>query len=134
MKSWKTIIGVKLFIVITIFLMALTVNNIAKPILEGDEYLAFAESMPEPDGGQKAIVAKLKYPKIAQEAKLQGKVFVLVFVNASGGVDDVKVVKGLGGGCDEAVIDAVKSSKFAPGKNKGQPVKVKLAMAFEFKL
>ncbi|MFH1196255.1 MAG: energy transducer TonB [bacterium] len=108
--------------------------TVHRPILEGEEYLAFAESMPEPVGGIKAIHAKLKYPKVAQEAKLQGKVFVLVFVNANGGVDDVKVVKGLGGGCDEEVVEAVKSTKFVPGKNKGQPIKVKLALSFEFKL
>jgi periplasmic protein TonB len=122
------------FAALFIFISGFKIITQPKPVLEGEEYLAFAESMPEPDGGIQAIYAKIKYPKVAKEAKLQGKVFVLVFVNTSGAVDDVKVVKGLGGGCDEEVMTAVKSTKFTPGKNKGQAVKVKLALAFEFKL
>lgn len=134
MKTMNIINKIALFASFVILLSGAKYVSNPKPILEGEEYLAFAETMPEPAGGIKAITSKLKYPKVAQEAKLQGKVFVLVFVNTSGGVDDVKVVKGLGGGCDEEVISAVKSSKFTPGKNKGQPVKVKLALQFEFKL
>ncbi|MCU7495300.1 MAG: energy transducer TonB [Ignavibacteria bacterium] len=105
--------------------------NIAE---QGDQYLAFAEVMPEPVGGLATVYKKIVYPTIAKNAGLEGKVYVLVFIDEKGGVDDVKIVKGLGGGCDEAAIHAIKSTKFTPGKNKGVPVKVKLSLPIIFKL
>ena len=101
---------------------------------ENEQYLAFAEKMPEPEGGMKAIIQKIEYPQIAKQAGIQGKVFLLAFIDESGTVQDVKVIKGLGGGCSEAAIEAVKKTKFKPGLNKGQPVKVKLSLPIIFKL
>ncbi|MCU7491427.1 MAG: energy transducer TonB [Ignavibacteria bacterium] len=101
---------------------------------QGDQYLAFAEVMPEPVGGLQSIYKKIVYPSIAKSAGLEGKVYVLIFINERGGVDDVKVVKGIGGGCEEAAIQAIKGVKFTPGKNGGAPVKVKLSLPISFKL
>lgn len=101
---------------------------------EGDQYLAFAEQMPEPVGGLKEIYSKIKYPEIAKKAGVQGKVFLMAMINENGTVDDVQIIKGIGGGCDEAAMAAVKSSKFSSAKNKGQSVKVKLSLSIEFKL
>ena len=101
----------------------------------GDEaYLAFAEVMPEPIGGIEGIYKKIEYPSVAKMAGVEGKVYVLVFINETGGVDDVKVIKGIGGGCEEAVISAVKDTKFKPASNGGKPTKVKLSLSFTFKL
>lgn len=99
-----------------------------------NEYLAFAEEMPAPIGGLGAVYKKISYPPMAKKARLQGKVFVLTFIDEKGDVTDVKVVKGIGGGCDEAVCEAIKSSKFEPGKNQGKAVKVKLSITINFKL
>lgn len=99
-----------------------------------DPYLAFAETMPEPVGGLAAIYKKIVYPPIAKSAGLEGKVYLLIFVNENGSVDNVKVLKGIGGGCEDAAVDAVKAVKYSPGKNNGVPVKVKLSLAITFKL
>ncbi len=110
-------------------------NKIFSNQIPGDEaYVAFAEVMPEPVGGIEGIYKKIEYPNVAKKAGIEGKVYVLVFINEGGEVDDVKVIKSLGGGCDEAVIDAVKASKFKPASNKGVPTKVKLSLAFTFKI
>ena len=99
------------------------------------DYLAFAEVMPTPVGGVQAIYKKItSYPKAAKDAGIQGKVYVLAFINEKGTVDKVKVVKGIGGGCDEAAIKAVRESKFTPGKSKGKVVKVKTSLAIVFKI
>ncbi len=45
-----------------------------------------------------------------------------------------KIIKGIGAGCDEAAIDAVKQTKFTPGKQKGKPVKVQVSIPIVFKL
>ncbi len=101
---------------------------------EGDQYLAFAEKMPEPVGGLKEIYSKIKYPEIAKKSGIEGKVFIMAMINENGTVDDVKIIKGIGGGCDEAAMKAVKDSKFSTAKNKGVNVKVKLSLSIEFKL
>lgn len=101
---------------------------------QDDGYLAFAEVMPAVQGGLAALYDKIKYPEVAMKAGIEGKVYVMAFINESGGVDDVKVIKGLGGGCDEAAVDAIKKAKFAPATNQGQPVKVKMSLPINFKL
>jgi periplasmic protein TonB len=99
-----------------------------------DPYAAFAEVMPEPVGGMSSIVKKITYPEMARKNGIEGKVYVLVMVNEHGGVDEVKVIRGIGAGCDEAAIKAVKSCKFTPGKSKGSPIKVKLSLPIVFKM
>lgn len=103
-------------------------------IPQEDPYLAFAEEMPTPIGGIESIYKKITYPEIARKAGLEGKVYMLVHVNENGGADDVKVVKGIGGGCEEAAAKVLKEARYTPGKNKGVPVKVKLSLAITFKL
>ncbi len=104
-------------------------------LLPGDEdYAAFAEEMPSPVGGMVSIQKNITYPSIAKQAGIEGKVYILAYINDKGTVDQVKVLKGIGAGCDEAAMDAVKKSKFTPGKNKGTPLKVKLSLTISFKL
>jgi protein TonB len=99
-----------------------------------EEYAPFAEEMSSPVGGIEGLVKNVHYPDMARKAGVQGRVFILVYVNEHGGVDDVKVVKGIGAGCDEAAIAAAKKTKFSPGKSKGQSIKTKLSLAINFKL
>ena len=90
--------------------------------------------MPEPVGGLPAIYKLIEYPEVAKKARVEGKVYVLAFINENGDVDDVKVVKGIGAGCNEATIEAVKKTKFLPGKMGGNPAKVKMSLQIQFKL
>ncbi len=99
-----------------------------------EEYLAFAEVMPEPANGLAALMKKISYPPIARSARLEGKVIAIAYVNENGGVDDVKIVRGLEGGCSEEVEKVLRESKFKPGMKEGKAVKVKLTMSFVFKL
>jgi len=109
-------------------------NNFSKEAPGDDEYAAFAEIMPEPVNGIEGIYKKISYPAVAKKAGIEGKVYVMVFVNESGDVDDVKVIRGIGAGCEDEVIDVVKETKFKPASNKGVATKVKLSLAFTFKL
>lgn len=107
-------------------------NHLTNP--QGEEFLAFATNMPAPIGGLAAIYKEISYPEIAKRAGIEGKVYLIAFINKNGNVDDVKVIKKLGGGCDEAAIAAVKKSKFEPGTSEGKPVNVKLSLQIQFKL
>ncbi|MEJ2616063.1 MAG: energy transducer TonB, partial [Ignavibacteriaceae bacterium] len=75
--------------------------------------------MPEPKDGLQSIYSKIKYPSEAQKAGVEGKVYLLIYISENGNVDDVKVLKGLGAGCDKAAVNAVKETKFNPGKDNG---------------
>lgn len=107
----------------------------ATTVLPGEEdYVVFAEKMPSPAGGIESIMKKINYPTVAKKTGIEGKVYVLVYINETGGVDNVKVIKGIGGGCDEAAADAVKSHKFTAAEHQGAAVKSKLSLSIQFKL
>lgn len=105
-----------------------------KIVEEEPTYFVAVEEMPEPIGGIAAIQSKIVYPEIAKRAGVEGKVYVLAFVDETGTVTDAKIIKGIGAGCDEAALDAVKKTKFKPGKQRGKPVKVQVSIPVVFKL
>ena len=105
-----------------------------KIVEEEPVYFVAVEEMPEPVGGIAEIQKKIVYPEIAKRAGVEGKVYVLAFVNEQGTVTDAKIIKGIGAGCDEAALDAVKKTKFKPGKQRGKPVKVQVSIPVVFKL
>ena len=101
---------------------------------EEPTYFVAVEEMPEPIGGIQAIQSKIIYPEIAKRAGVEGKVYVLAFVDETGEVTSVKIIKGLGAGLDEAALNAVKQTKFKPGKQRGKPVKVQVSIPIVFRL
>jgi periplasmic protein TonB len=83
----------------------------------------------------KFLSANLRYPAQAKAANLQGKVFVSFVVDKDGSVTDVKVLRGIGGGCDEEAVRVIKMlPKFTPGKQRGRPAKVMYQLPINFKL
>ena len=103
-------------------------------IEEEPTYFVAVEEMPGPIGGIKAIQEKIVYPEIAKRAGVEGKVYVLAFVNEQGDVTKAQIIKGIGAGCDEAALDAVLKTRFTPGKQRGKPVKVQVSIPIIFKL
>jgi len=103
---------------------------------ENEEELFFmaVEESPEPIGGMAAIMDKIKYPALAKQAKVEGEVIVRAYVNEIGMVTGTQIVKGIGLGCDEVALNAVKSTPFRPGKQRGKPVKVQLNIPIKFTL
>jgi protein TonB len=101
---------------------------------EEPTYFVAVEEMPEPIGGIKAIQEKIVYPEIAKRAGVEGKVYILAFVDETGNVIKGQVIKGIGAGCDEAALNAVLKTKFKPGKQRGKPVKVQVSIPVVFKL
>ena len=101
---------------------------------EEPQYFVAVEDMPEPIGGIAAIQSKIVYPEIAKRAGVEGKVYVKAFVDEKGNVTKVEVQKGIGAGCDEAAMKAVKETKFKPGKQRGKPVRVQVSIPVVFRL
>ena len=81
------------------------------------------------------IIENLKYPKEAQDARVEGKVIVRFVISKDGSVRDSEVVKGIGSGCNEAaqnIVDAMPN--WVPGKKDGKDVAVQYTLPFTFKL
>ena len=98
------------------------------------EIFVIVEQMPELIGGLASIQKKINYPEIAKKAGVEGRVIVQFVVDEGGNVQDPQVVRGIGAGCDEEAIRAVKQAKFEPGKQRGKSVKVKMSLPITFKL
>ena len=103
------------------------------------EIFKIVEEMPSFPGGEAKLmefVAKnVKYPQIARETGIQGRVFVNFVVEPDGSVSNVSVLRGIGGGCDEEAMRVVKTMpKWKPGKQRGQPVRVQYMLPVNFKL
>jgi protein TonB len=107
-----------------------------KEVIEATEeptYFVAVEEMPQPIGGLQGIQKMIEYPEIAKRAGIEGKVFVKAFVDETGSVTNAEIVKGIGGGCDEAAMDAILQTKFTPGKQRGKPIKVQVTIPVVFK-
>jgi protein TonB len=104
-----------------------------------DVVFRIVEEQPSPVGGYSAfyeyIGKKLKYPAQARRMGIEGKVFIEFIVDKDGSITEVTVMKGIGGGCDEEALRVIKAApKWKPGKQRGQPVKVKMVVPITFKL
>ncbi|MBQ4507301.1 MAG: energy transducer TonB [Paludibacteraceae bacterium] len=109
---------------------------------EEEEEVVFVvvEDMPEFPGGQQALFKYLsenvKYPVIAQENGIQGRVICQFVVNKDGNIVDVEVVRSGGDpSLDKEALRLVKSMpKWKPGKQRGKAVRVKYTVPVNFRL
>jgi protein TonB len=97
------------------------------------------EKQPSYPGGQDAMVKfimeNIKYPEAAKKKGTMGTVFVTFVVNTDGSVYDVKILRGIGSGCDEEAARVVKlMPKWIPGESKGKTVCVQYNLPIKFAL
>ncbi|HAH22922.1 MAG TPA: energy transducer TonB [Prolixibacteraceae bacterium] len=97
------------------------------------------EQMPEFPGGEAAMMKYLhnsvKYPRIATENGVQGKVYVNFVVDKSGGISNVKVVRGVDAALDNEAVRVIKAMpKWIPGKQNGETVRVSYTVPINFVL
>ena len=107
--------------------------------VQEQEIFQIVEEMPAYPGGEQKLmefISKgIKYPQIARETGIQGRVFVGFVIEPDGSVSNVKVLRGIGGGCDEEAMRVVKSMpKWKPGKQRGKAVRVSYMLPVNFKL
>ena len=112
------------------------------PVEEEEEEVIFmvVETMPEFPGGQQALFKFLgenvKYPVIAQENGIQGRVICQFVVNKDGSIVDAVVVRSSGEpSLDKEALRVINSMpKWKPGKQRGKPVRVKYTVPVNFRL
>jgi protein TonB len=103
-------------------------------IIEDDIIFEAVEEMPSPIGGIKTLQEKVHYTEIARRASVEGTVYIEAKIDKSGNIIEAVVKKGLGAGLDEEALNAVLSTKFIPGKQRGKPVNVKIVIPIKFVL
>lgn len=113
--------------------------KVEEPKEDVDEIFTIVEETATPKGGMPAfykyVGSKLKYPAQATRMGVEGKVYVEFVINRDGTIVDVRVVRGIGAGCDEEAVRVVQSSPpWNPGKQRGKPVRQKYTLPIQFKL
>ena len=114
-------------------------ENNDKLKIDDDKVFTVVEEYPSFSGGDKARIKFLQqnihYPTEALQNRHQGKVIINFIVEKDGSVSNLKVLDGIGKGCnDEALRVAKLMPKWNPGKQSGQPVRVSFNMPITFRL
>lgn len=97
------------------------------------------EQMPQFPGGEEArmkyLMENIKYPEEAKKKGIQGRVFVTFVVEKDGKISAVKVLRGIGGGCDEEAVRVISNMPdWTPGKQRGEAVRVQFNTPIHFAL
>jgi len=107
--------------------------------VEEQEIFKAVQTPPSFSGGDAArmkfLAENLKYPQMAKEIGIQGKVYVTFVVEPDGSISNIEITRGIGGGCDE---EALRVTKLMPnwisGKQRGKAVRVQFNMPIKFTL
>lgn len=105
----------------------------------GEPLFYIVDEMPEYQGGDAALRSKIandiKYPVIAQENGIQGKVYVSFVISKDGKVTEPVIAKGVDPALDKEALRVVHNlEKWTPGKNDGEPVNVSYTVPINFVL
>ncbi len=125
-----------------LIVIILAAFNIGLQAQQNEEPYTYTEKMPEFPGGMeemyKYVYSNLKYPIDAKKNKITGQVNVQFRVEKDGEIDSIKVVRGIGYGCDEEAKRIVASMndgyKWTPGSHHGHPVPVTFTLPIKFVL
>ena len=112
-----------------------------KPVVEEatEEIFVVVEKQPEFPGGTTALMKflgdNIKYPIIAQENGIQGRVITNFVVERDGSISDVQVVRGQDPSLDKEAVRVIKTMpKWTPGQQRGKPVRVRFTLPVVFRL
>jgi TonB family protein len=116
-------------------------NDLQKHIIDdnSETILTVVESPPEFPGGDgermQYLMNNTRYPQQARENGIQGTVYVTFVIETDGSITDIRILKGVGGGCDEEVIKLIKNMpRWKSGTQNGKPVRVQYNMPVKFRL
>jgi TonB family protein len=114
-------------------------TKVAKNMEESEAVFTIVEEMPSFPGGEiarnKFLSENIVYPQLATESGIQGTVYVSFIVDSKGNITDLKILRGIGSGCDEEAIRVVKLMPlWKPGRQNGKFVSVLFNMPIYFTL
>jgi protein TonB len=122
------------------------VVEIYAPVLQAEEeeteeeIFVIVEDMPKFKGGdinrfREWVQKRVRYPELAAENGIQGRVFITFVVETNGNVSNVTITRSVDALLDEAAKEAVAASpKWEPGMQRGRPVRVRYSIPIIFQL
>ncbi len=124
--------------ILTLFILSSNTAAIAQTDSQPQVY-TIVEQKAEFVGGNEAlntyIASNLSYPETARDKGIQGVVYVSFVILETGKVSDVKVLRGIGGGCDEEAVRVVNSMPdWIPGSQRGKAVRIRYNLPIRFTL
>jgi len=113
-----------------------------KPMIDEeveDTIVFFCEFPAKPEEGYKAfyqyIADHMQYPSTARRMGVEGRVYLQFVIEKDGSLTDIKVIKGIGSGCDQEAVRVLKNApKWTPGRQQGKTVRVRKSIPILFKL
>jgi periplasmic protein TonB len=108
------------------------------PVIEDEIYIT-VEKSPSFPGGEAELFSflnkNIKYPVLAKESNIEGTVVISFVVNKKGDIEDLKVLKDVGGGCTKEAMRVVNAMpRWIAGEQQGNPVKVRFTLPIRFQL
>jgi len=120
------------------------VNGSSNGVLGGsgdddDAIYTYVQELPEFPGGDQARMTffqrNIRYPSLAFQNKIQGIVYVSFIVEKNGSITSIKIVQGIGAGCDDEALRVTKlMPKWKAGRRQGREVRVVITMPITFVL
>ena len=99
-----------------------------------DTTLVVVDEAPQLIGGLRGLMREIG--DLSQEmgsCRRDGRVLLQFMIDSEGKVYEIEIMEGMGGVCDQLAIRGIINSKFLPGKQYGQPVKVKMSLPIRFR-
>lgn len=106
---------------------------------DGQATYWMVETLPVFPGGMNGLyrflAQNIRYPVVARQNNIQGRVIITFIVDTDGKLTDVRVVRGVGGGCDEEALRVLRASpQWSPGLVENKPVRVQYSVPISFTL
>ncbi len=121
-----------------------SVNGSSNGVLDGqggsdDAIYTYVQEMPQFPGGDEAfnnfLRRNIRYPQLARQNSIQGRVYVYFVIEKNGTLSDIKVVQGIGAGCDEEALRVMRMMpRWKPGKKQGHEVRIQAQKTITFVL
>jgi len=96
--------------------------------------LDYAEQMPDIAGGMGAYYIHINYPEEAIEQGIEGRMVLAFVVETDGKPSEIEVLRPLHPLCDSAAVDALRKTRFIPGRQNGRVVRVRMRLPVRFRL
>lgn len=111
-----------------------TPGFVEPPVIKEDVIQEYVQQMPEFEGNISEYLGRnIQYPPAAREANISGRVVIKFVVNEDGSISGAKVIKGIGGGCEEEAMRVINGMpKWRAGKANGKAVKVYFTLPVRF--
>jgi TonB family protein len=126
------------FFLITNFEIQAQTQKVEKTEIQAEEIFDVVEEHPIPEGGMEGwssyLSTNLKYPAAAKEAGIEGTVYLAFVVTKTGEIENIEILRGIGGGCDEEAVRVISNApNWTPGKQRGKKVNVRMRLPIRFK-